>query len=123
MGWLRFRLWLDEMAGTAGPIGSVVFEEVRRHAGTAAAHVLEVGRVGGARLAAEGASRQRRRAGQPHCTPPRASIAHSSRARASASLSSAGAKPRARMAAITASFGALPLPVAKRLIVPTGTPW
>ena len=39
MGWLRFRRWLDEMAGTAGPIGSVVFEEVRRHAGTAAAHV------------------------------------------------------------------------------------
>ncbi|PZR10417.1 MAG: hypothetical protein DI532_18235 [Azospirillum brasilense] len=39
MGWLRFRRWLDEMAGTAGPIGSVVFEEVRRHAGTTAAHV------------------------------------------------------------------------------------
>jgi len=31
MGWLRFRRWLDEMAGTVGPIGSVVFEEVRRH--------------------------------------------------------------------------------------------
>lgn len=39
MGWLRFRRWLDEMSGSAGPIGSVVFEEVRRHAGTAAAHV------------------------------------------------------------------------------------
>jgi hypothetical protein len=41
---------------------------------------------------------------------------------ASASLSSAGLKPRARAAAIIASFGALPLPVAWRLIVPTGTP-
>jgi hypothetical protein len=39
MGWLRFRHWLDSMAASAGPIGSVVFEEVRRHAGTAAAHV------------------------------------------------------------------------------------
>ncbi|WP_370688744.1 hypothetical protein [Roseomonas sp. GC11] len=39
MGWLRFRHWLDEMAGTAGPLGRVVFEEVRRHAGTTAAHV------------------------------------------------------------------------------------
>lgn len=39
MGWLRFRRWLDEMARTAGPMGSVVFEEVRRHAGTTAAHV------------------------------------------------------------------------------------
>jgi hypothetical protein len=41
---------------------------------------------------------------------------------ASASLSSAGAKPRARMAATTAALSALSLPVAKRLIVPTGTP-
>ena len=39
MGWLRFRRWLDEMATIAGPLGSVVFEEVRRHAGTTAAHV------------------------------------------------------------------------------------
>ena len=39
MGWLRFRRWLDDMAASAGPLGSVVFEEVRRHAGTAAAHV------------------------------------------------------------------------------------
>ena len=39
MGWLRFRRWLDSMASSAGPIGSIVFEEVRRHAGTTAAHV------------------------------------------------------------------------------------
>jgi hypothetical protein len=39
MGWLRFRHWLDSMAASAGPIGSIVFEEVRRHAGTTAAHV------------------------------------------------------------------------------------
>jgi len=39
MGWLRFRRWLDEMAASASPLGSVVFEEVRRHAGTTAAHV------------------------------------------------------------------------------------
>ena len=39
MGWLRFRRWLDGMAANAGPLGSIVFEEVRRHAGTTAAHV------------------------------------------------------------------------------------
>lgn len=39
MGWLRFRRWLEEMARSARPVGSVVFEEVRRHAGTTAAHV------------------------------------------------------------------------------------
>nr|WP_188903110.1 hypothetical protein [Caldovatus sediminis] len=39
MGWLRFRRWLDSMGSSAGPLGSVVFEEVRRHAGTTAAHV------------------------------------------------------------------------------------
>ena len=39
MAWLRFRRWLDGMATTAGPFGSIVFEEVRRHAGTTAAHV------------------------------------------------------------------------------------
>ena len=33
------------------------------------------------------------------------------------------AKPRARTAAMTAALSALPLPVMKRLIVPTGTPW
>lgn len=39
MGWLRFRRWLDGMAAGAGPLGSIIFEEVRRHAGTTAAHV------------------------------------------------------------------------------------
>jgi hypothetical protein len=39
MGWLRFRRWLDSMAASAAPLGSIVFEEVRRHAGTTAAHV------------------------------------------------------------------------------------
>jgi hypothetical protein len=39
MGWLRFRRWLDDMAASAGPLCSVVFEEVRRHTGTTAAHV------------------------------------------------------------------------------------
>src|SRR5690606_35574134 len=58
----------------------------------------------------------------PHATPPFVSIAQSRIAMASASLSSAGLKPRARAAAIIAVFGALPLPVAWRLIVPTGTP-
>ena len=41
---------------------------------------------------------------------------------ASASLSSAGLKPRARTAATMAALSALPLPAAWRLIVPTGTP-
>lgn len=58
-----------------------------------------------------------------HRTPPRVSIAQSRMAIASASLSSAGEKPRARTAAMTAALSALPLPVMKRLIVPTGTPW
>ena len=35
--YLRFTRWLDEMA--AEPLGAVYFEEVRRHAGTDAAHV------------------------------------------------------------------------------------
>lgn len=48
--------------------------------------------------------------------------AHSSSASASASLSSAGAWPRARMAAMTSALPALPRPVTWRLIVPTGTP-
>jgi len=39
MGWPRFRRWLDSMGANAGPLGSIVFEEVRRHAGTTAAHV------------------------------------------------------------------------------------
>ena len=38
MIWLRFRLWLREVDETAGGVGVVVFEEVRRHLGTAAGH-------------------------------------------------------------------------------------
>ncbi len=39
MRWLRFRKWLDEMADGHGPIEAIYFEEVRRHAGTDAAHM------------------------------------------------------------------------------------
>jgi hypothetical protein len=39
MRYLRFTNWLDEMARLAGPIKAIYFEEVRRHAGTDAAHV------------------------------------------------------------------------------------
>ena len=35
---LLFAAWLSELHGTAGPLGRVVFEEVRAHKGTAAAH-------------------------------------------------------------------------------------
>jgi len=35
---LRFAAWLSELHGTAGPLAIVVFEEVRAHKGTAAAH-------------------------------------------------------------------------------------
>jgi hypothetical protein len=38
MIWLRFRGWLQELEETSGGVGVVVFEEVRRHAGTAASH-------------------------------------------------------------------------------------
>ena len=38
MIWLRFRAWLQEIDAAAGKVGVVVFEEVRRHAGTAASH-------------------------------------------------------------------------------------
>ncbi len=38
MIWLRFRAWLQEVDETAGGVGVVVFEEVRRHLGTAAGH-------------------------------------------------------------------------------------
>jgi hypothetical protein len=38
MIWLRFRAWLQEIDAMAGKIGIVVFEEVRRHLGTASAH-------------------------------------------------------------------------------------
>jgi Holliday junction resolvasome RuvABC endonuclease subunit len=37
MRYLRFSRWLDEM--NASPIGMIAFEEVRRHAGTDAAHI------------------------------------------------------------------------------------
>jgi len=35
---LRFAAWLDELHAKAGPLTTVVFEEVRAHRGTAAAH-------------------------------------------------------------------------------------
>jgi hypothetical protein len=38
MVYLRFRAWLQEVDETAGGIGAVYFEEVRFHAGVAAAH-------------------------------------------------------------------------------------
>ena len=37
--YLRFRAWLDSLAGDAGGLGAVHFEEVRSHAGTDAAHI------------------------------------------------------------------------------------
>lgn len=39
MRYLRFRHWLGEIATMTGGLGLVVYEEVRRHAGTDAAHV------------------------------------------------------------------------------------
>lgn len=39
MRYVRFRAWLNQLARDAGPIGAIHFEEVRRHAGTDAAHV------------------------------------------------------------------------------------
>lgn len=39
MAFLRFKGWLEELHDGSGPIGAVLFEEVRRHAGTTAAHV------------------------------------------------------------------------------------
>ena len=39
MRFLRFRAWLAEVHTSAGTIGAVYFEEVRRHAGVDAAHV------------------------------------------------------------------------------------
>ena len=39
MTFLRFRSWLDEITALAHGLDAVVFEEVRRHAGTTAAHV------------------------------------------------------------------------------------
>jgi hypothetical protein len=37
--YLRFRAWLDSLVEDAAGIGVVHYEEIRRHAGTAAAHV------------------------------------------------------------------------------------
>ena len=39
MRFLRFRRWLEQLDIDAGPIEAVYYEEVRRHAGTDAAHV------------------------------------------------------------------------------------
>jgi Holliday junction resolvasome RuvABC endonuclease subunit len=39
MSYLRFRQWLTEIMNTAGGLDMVVFEEVRAHRGTTAAHV------------------------------------------------------------------------------------
>lgn len=39
MALLRFRSWLDTLHETSGHIELVVFEEVRRHLGTTAAHI------------------------------------------------------------------------------------
>lgn len=39
MRYLRFSRWLCEIADAIGPITEIHFEEVRRHAGTDAAHV------------------------------------------------------------------------------------
>ena len=39
MRYLKFRAWLAEMLRNAGEIHAVYFEEVRRHAGTDAAHI------------------------------------------------------------------------------------
>ena len=39
MRFLRLQRWLDQLDQDAGPIEAIYFEEVRRHAGTDAAHV------------------------------------------------------------------------------------
>jgi Holliday junction resolvasome RuvABC endonuclease subunit len=39
MRYLRFRVWLDSLEADTGGLGAVFFEEVRRHAGTDAAHL------------------------------------------------------------------------------------
>ena len=39
MRFLRFRGWLAEIAGLSGGVARIVFEEVRAHAGTDAAHI------------------------------------------------------------------------------------
>ena len=40
MRFLRFRQWLTEMKHVSGGIDAVVYEEVRNHAGTDAAHLF-----------------------------------------------------------------------------------
>ncbi|WP_127657424.1 hypothetical protein [Alexandriicola marinus] len=40
MRYLRFTNWLTEISKLSGPIAAIWFEEVRRHAGTDAAHVF-----------------------------------------------------------------------------------
>jgi len=40
MRYLRFQNWLGEMDRLSGPIATIFYEEVRRHAGTDAAHVF-----------------------------------------------------------------------------------
>lgn len=39
MRFVRFRRWLEQLDSDAGPIEAIYYEEVRRHAGTDAAHV------------------------------------------------------------------------------------
>ena len=39
MRYLRFRGWLDSMAANVPGLSAIYFEEVRRHAGTDAAHI------------------------------------------------------------------------------------
>jgi hypothetical protein len=39
MRYLRFRSWLDSMATNVAGLAAIYFEEVRRHAGTDAAHI------------------------------------------------------------------------------------
>ncbi|NOX72744.1 MAG: crossover junction endodeoxyribonuclease RuvC [Alphaproteobacteria bacterium] len=39
MRYLRFQNWLSEMDRLSGPIATIFYEEVRRHAGTDASHV------------------------------------------------------------------------------------
>lgn len=39
MRWLRFRKWLQGMHEQHGPVGMLLFEEVRAHKGTDAAHI------------------------------------------------------------------------------------
>ena len=69
MRYLRFTNWLTELDRLSGPISAIWFEEVRRHAGTDAAHVY-----GGlmASLTSWGGAAGRalpRRAGWNHQTP------------------------------------------------------